>query len=214
MNQLNELIELTNESIRLMERDNNEEANYLLVKIYRLVKENPKILNTVKNYSSLSTVFLAMIDLEFSEDVDTLQTVSSLAYLFICKAIENDSQNVNFIKNRIVILYAGHDYIKYTVMSAFEDKSNSASYYITNQDIKARDILYKMEISDLFLNPSIYKQVSLLEERKKKFDALLDRQFFMPELTLKEVIGTGIKNHNKLFTYLQNKILIDNDVIF
>ena len=156
-----------------------------------------------------------MLDSNLSDDVDTLQMMSSISYLCISKAIQNDPNNLNLFKDRLLMLRIGHDSFKYTVMSAlYLNAGGFMSFSMGNSDLTARDAIYKMEIADLELHPQLYKQVPFFRERKDEFDEMIGRQFFMPEKTLDNVINSGIENHSKLLEYLENRVMVEEDVDF
>jgi hypothetical protein len=190
------------------------DARQLLVQIYRSVKSDPTQLKNVKDFSSVGTSFLMMLDQNLSDDVDTLQMMASISYLCISKAIQNDSSNLNLYKDRLLMLRIGHDPFQYTVMHALDINTNPFSYMGSLATYSARDAIYKMEIADLELHPALYQQVQFFRERKDEFDEMIGRQFFMPEKTLDNVIKSGYENHLKLLEYLENRVIEEGDVDF
>jgi hypothetical protein len=112
--------EILNLSRRANSQFQNEDvtgARELLVKIYRSVKSNPKQLKNLNDYSALGSSFLLMLDQNLSDDIDTLQAISSVGYLCISKAIEADPDNVNLYKDRLLLLRIGHEPFIYTTIS-------------------------------------------------------------------------------------------------
>ena len=156
-----------------------------------------------------------MLDQNLSDDIDTLQMIASISYLCISKAIEQDSTNLNLYKERLLMLRIGHDSFKYTVMSSLDLNSGGfMSFSIDNSDLKARDAIYKMEITDIELHPQLYRQVPFFKEIKDEFDEKISRKFFIPEKTLDNIIKSGIENHKKLLQYLENRVISEEDVDF
>ena len=197
------------------QQENVTDGRQILIQIYRSVKSNPRQLSDVNDFSSLGTAFLMMLDSNLSDDVDTLQMMSSISYLCISKAIQKDPNNLNLFKDRLLMLRIGHESFKYTVMSALNlNAGGFMSFSMGNSDLTARDAIYKMEIADLELHPQFYKQVPFFRERKDEFDGMIGRQFFMPEKTLDNVINSGIENHSKLLEYLENRVMVEEDVDF
>lgn len=210
-----EIISLAQKANAHFQQQNVSEGRQLLIQIYRSVKSNPGQLNNVNDFSSLGTAFLFMIDFKLSDDIDTLQLMASLGYLCISKAIEKDRSNLNLYKDRLLLLRVGFEPFKYTVMSALDLCADGLmSFSLRNPDLQARDAIYKMEIADLELHPILYQQIPLFRDRKKDFDEKIARQFFMPEKTLKNVIKSGLENHKKLFNYLENRVLNEENVDF
>lgn len=222
--QKGDVIQLVNEPeiVLLAKRANSQYQNesvtdgrQLLIQIYRSVKSNPGQLKDVKDYSSLGTAFLMMLDQNLSDDIDTLQMMASISYLCISKAIEKDKENLNLYKDRLLMLRIGHDPFKFTVMSGLNlNEGGFMSFSMGMSDLTARDAIYKMEIADLELHPLLYRQVPFFKERKDEFDEMIGRQFFMPEKTLENVIKSGVENHKKLLGYLENRVINEEDVDF
>jgi hypothetical protein len=158
---------------------------------------------------------MLMLDQRLSEDIDTLQMMSSLAYLFISKANKKNKKNPNLIQDRLIVLRIGHDSLKYTVMSALSlNEGGLMALSLGNSDLKARDSIFKMEIADLELNPILYKSIVFFKERKIEFDKKIRNQFFMPEKTKENIIESGVEIHNELFDYLENMVILNADVDF
>ena len=208
-----EIVSLAKRANAQYQQERITDGRQLLVQIYRSVKSDPGQLRNVKNFSSLGTSFLRMLDLNLSNDIDSLQMMASVSYLCISKAIENDNTNLNLYKDRLLMLRIGHDPFKYTIMSAL--KLNEGGIMSMNfSGFGARDAIYKMEIADLELHPQLYRQIPFFKERKDEFDEKISRQFFMPEKTLDNVIKSGVKNHKTLLSYLDNRIINEEDVDF
>lgn len=68
-------------AIKNIERKNTKDANILLVNLYRTVQDTPSCLQTVNDYALVGKGFTLMLCNQLSDDIDTLQTISSIAYL-------------------------------------------------------------------------------------------------------------------------------------
>lgn len=210
-----EVVELAKQAVVQYQNENPSGARNFLVQIYRSVKSNPEQLNEVSDFENLGKAFLFMLDQNLSDDIDTLQMIVSVGYLCISKAIEMDKQNLNLYKDRLLLLRIGHTPFKYTVMSALNQNAGGImSFSMGHSDLQARDAIYKMEITDIELNPILYQQVDFFRERRNEFDQMIAREFFLPEKTKENIIKTGINNHNQLLQYLENKILNESDIDF
>lgn len=210
-----EIVSLARNANAQYQSENVTDGRQLLIQIYRSVKADPGQLRNVKDFSALGTSFLMMLDENLTDDIDTLQMMASVSYLCISKAIEKDSSNLNLYKDRLLMLRIGHEPFVYTVMSALNLAGGSPFGIMASMaPMSARDAIYKMEIADLELHPQLYQQVPFFKERKDDFDEKIGRQFFMPEKTLENVIKSGIENHKKLLSYLDNRVINEEDVDF
>jgi hypothetical protein len=210
-----EIVELAKHALTQFQNQNPSGARSLLIQIYSSVKSEPEQLNEVKDFKNLGKAFLLMLNQNLSDDIDTLQMIVSVGYLCISKAIDKDKQNFNLFKDRLLLLRIGRNPFKYTVKAALNLNSGGfMTYSMGNSDLKARDAIYKMELADIELNPILYQQVDLFNERRKEFDQMIAREFFLPEKTKQNIIITGMDNHNKLLSYLEKRVLIDGNVDF
>jgi hypothetical protein len=209
-----DIIAKAKQVIKFYSEEKRTLARPILVDIYHSVKYNPTQLKDVKDFESLGEAFLFMLDQGLSDDIDTLQMMASLAYLFISKALQQNTSNPDLIKDRLLVLRIGHEAISYTVMSILADEGVIYFSMMGNPNLKARDAIYKMEIADLEANPILYLRMEYFSERKNEFDAKIRNEFFSPEKTKESIIETGINMHKKLFNYLENKVLVDGDVDF
>lgn len=214
-----EIEDIARNVISQYESENVTDGRELLIHIYRTVKDNPSILKSIKDFSSLGLVFLIMLDENLSSDVDTLQMISSVSYLCISKAIESDRNNINLYKNRLLLLYSSNESFKYTVLRGLnlideESCFGMLSPRAQQAPLHARDAIYKMEIADLEKNPQLYKQIPFFMERKKQLDHMIERQFFMPLKKLKEIVKSGIECHEKILDHLTERVLENEDVDF
>ena len=197
------------------EQENYRTSLDYLKNIFHSVCNNPEQLKNVKSYDILGKVFSLMLQLKLTDDIDELRTITNIGYYFISKAIKLDNNNVNLFKDRVLLLQAGRNPLKYTLKSAF-DKNIYLTPLMAFEDcgIHERDIVYKMEIADLELNPILHQSVAYFLECKEKFDEMISRQVFMPDKTKEDVIKSGLDYHNRLFTYLEDHIIIQSNINF
>lgn len=209
------IIELAAEAIYIQENRQKDLslARSYLAQIYSSINRFPGQLKKVTNYSLICKAFIMMLKQQVSDDLEVLRKISCLGYFFASKAIKEKPDNSNLYKYRLVVLRFGHDSLIYPVMSALElipeDIYLQGDYYIN-----ARDAIYRMEIYDLKRNPILYKKIHFFKQRKAEFDDMMDREFFLPETTYKEVVKTGKKNHKKLFRYIEKKAIENKDIDF
>lgn len=186
----------------------------LLIDIYDAVRFNPEQLKNVKDYSGLGSAFLLMVDLGISDDIDTLQTMTSIGYLCISKAIEKEPNDLNLYKFRILILKAGHEPFLYTVLEALQIDTDPYRASGGMASAYARDAIYKMEIADIELNPNLYKRIPFFMQRKNEFDIMIAKKLLTKHKTRQTIIEAGLENHKKIISYLEQKIFDNNDLDF
>ncbi len=209
-----EIVGLAKQAFYHFQNENDAAGRNILVQVYNSIKTNPNQIKDVADYYVLSVSFFMMLDQGLTDDFDTQQTIASLGYLFISKAIENDNNNLNLIKDRLLLLKIGHEPLKYTVMSIINRGVSPLTSSFAMSSISARDEIYKMEIADLELHPQLYRQVPFFKERKDYFDQKVNTGFFKPDNTYAEIIKSGIEFHGKLLSYIENKVIKQGDIDF
>ena len=209
-----EIINLSQNAISAYQNENPEAARSSLVQIFKSVKYNPSQLKQVQDFKSLSKAFLMMLDQQISDDIDNLQLIVSVGYLCITKAINKEGNDPNLIKDRLLLLRMGHEPLTYTVMSALDIGGIPFGIMAQMAPLRARDAIYRMEISDLEENPTLYINIPLFKERKREFDDKIRNEFFRPEKSVTEIINTGKENHIKLYLFLENMVIENEDVDF
>lgn len=207
---------LVQEAIKYIECENTRDANISLVNLYRTVQSNPSCLQSVNDYAIIGKGFTLMLCNQLSDDIDTLQTISSIAYLCLSRAIEQQPNNFNLYKDRLLVMNIGYDAFKYTVMSVLEQGMDGFSnlMFQSRADILSRNALWEMEFTDIERHPSICISFPFFEDRKQFILDKIQRQFFLPAKTITEVKAHGQVLHNKTYKYLTERILIDEDIDF
>jgi hypothetical protein len=204
----------------LSEYENGEitGSKLLLAEIYKIIKKKSENLSenlkSIEDYSVMGKAFTLMLQLKITNDIDDLQAIASIGYAIISKGIKLDESNNNFIKSRLLLLLVG-DSLEYTVMLAFKLIKFSI-LYAGNADVqyKARDEIYKMQISDLYLHPIIFQSFDYFNQIKLKFDKMMLESYFGNNKLPSHIIDEGLENHEKLFQYLDKRIFEDSDFDF
>ena len=203
-------------AIKNIERKNTKDANILLVNLYRTVQDTPSCLQTINDYALVGKSFTLMLCNQLSDDIDTLQTISSIAYLCLSKSIEQQPNNLNLYKDRLLVMNIGHNAFKYTIMSILSQGMDgfSSLMFQSRADIQSRDAIWQMEFSDIEKHTSICSSFPFFEDRRKFIIDKIQRHFFLPAKTKTEVIAQGKELHEKTYKYLTERILIEEDIDF
>jgi len=200
---------------KIYSKGNIVEAKPILIEVYHYIKKNPGELRFINDYGSIGRSFLLMLDLKLTDDIDILQFIVSIGYLCISLAIEDTNENKVLYMDRIILLNFGHTPFSYTVMQAL-DLNSGFPFSISSRfaDMEARDAIYKMEIIDFENNPSICQKDDFFQDRKSTLEEMIENDFFLPEKTRPNILSTGANNHRKVLSYLENKVIVNEDVDF
>jgi len=210
-----EIESLAKQAIAEYQNENPSKAGNYLVQIYKSVKMDPAKLYEVSDFGILGKSFLLMLDQRLSDDKGALQTMASIGYLCLTKALDEDMENLNLYTDRLLLLRMGHDPLKSSVMSALHlNVEGLRSFSKDSSDLQARGAIYKMEIADLILHPELYQQIELFNKRKNELDEMINEEPFIHEQSTDKIIMTGVENHKKLFNYLEYRVMEERDVDF
>jgi hypothetical protein len=212
----NELDILSKKIVELYDQQLFDDSRQKLIQLFSKVRRSPETLKDVNDFESLGRAFLFMLDQNITDDIDNLQMISSLAYLFISKAHKEEPTNTNLIIFRLLLFKIALAPLKYTVMSILEGRGTNIFFSpLSNMnDFKARDAIYQMEVADLEENPIIYMRIEMFNNRKVELDQMIKEEFFLPLKSKQDILIAGAKYHQKLYDYLENKVLVEFDIDF
>jgi hypothetical protein len=209
------LTKLAIESILLYQDNQYSETQEKLIELYYAVKHDPESMKMVTDNASFGKAFLMMLENKITDDEDNLQMIASISYIFLSKAIEADKNNVDFLKTRLRLLKIGNDSLIYTVMKTLSFGSvGVASMGLFNEDFKARDAIFMMEIADLETNPNLCDLSDLLYQRRNRFRQMIAERFFGVNQTIESIVQKGQQNHQNLIQYLDERVIQRADIDF
>lgn len=183
----------------------------LLYKAWQSMQDNPSQLKNIKSPAKYGLGLMTFLSYGTVTDIDYVQQIASVSYLFISKDLKQDISDVNLLKNRIVLMLLYHEAFEYTVSSAVR-KGDDIVLYGLNPFV-ARDALYKMEYADLSESP-VLLSVPLLNNAFQDLHHKVMSNFFGKGETTDSIIAMGNQNHEKVFQYLEHKVIADEDVKF
>lgn len=142
-------------------------------------------------------------------DIDDQQQLTSIAYLFISKAIKQNN-NINLYKNRLVLMISNHEAFEYTVSSVVNQNNG---LFMNLMPFAARDAMFKMEFADLSSNKALLNIDMLMASFQDLQSKILSGFFGEKESSL-SIILSGKKLHEKVLEYLEEKVLNNEDIEF
>ena len=201
-----------NQALAELQRGNDgDDVYHPLYLAWRSFQNNPSQLKSIVNYGNYGMGFLIFLSYGTVTDIDQQQQLASIAYLFISKAIERDSNNLNYYKNRLLVMLQYQEAFQYTVSSVVNENVGILSFNFHAFD--ARDAMYKMEYYDLSVNPLLL-QVDLFATKKRDLERKISDSFFGNNKSANDIRREGYANHQKILTYLVEKVIDDEDIDF
>lgn len=209
-----------NQSCEMKEKGYNEQAYRLLYEGYLSYCNNPYMLSEVSNYALVGKclyAFYFMPTIQNSNE-SIMEQVSSLAVLFLSKAIEQDSQNIQMRSCRVHILDEAREYIKHVFVESKTDIPTGWAARYETPTRRALIDLDKIIYSELASFPEI-ASINYFRSLKKELenDRLVPNRFVMSSIDenmKKEFPDEGRAFLNKFIAFLYSKVCVNGDIDF
>ncbi len=190
-----------------------DEVYHPLFKAWRSFQRNPKQLQHVQNEGRFGNGCMIFLSYNTVSDIDDKQQLASIAYLFLSRAIEKNPNDANLYKNRIILVISNHEAFEYTVSSVLNPDVGFDFIGMSLNTLKARDVIFKMEFADL-LKDNRLLQIDMLKQRYFDLSNKIANDFFGPNQTSQTIQNAGIDLHEKVLSYLNNKVFTEEDIDF
>lgn len=200
------------EAMAQLSMGNDGDATYHpLYKAWRSYTNNPEQLNRIQDYARYGMGLSIFLSYETISDIDIKQQIASISYMCISKAIKNNPSNVNYRKNRLILMLCNHEAFEYTVSSVV-NKGRSI-IFANNMRFKARDAMFKMEFYDLSSNKTLLN-IDMFYSKYIDLKEKISNNFLGYNETEATFIRDGEKLHKDILDYIEDKVLVDGDIDF
>ncbi len=203
---------LAKEAMNHLQRGNDGDAVYHpMYKAWREIQRNPSSLKDVQNKGLLGNGLFVFISYGTVQDIDDRQQILSLAYLLLSDALKSNPNDLNIIRNRLLLMLQDREAFQYTVSSATDKEVGLA--FMGFSQFESRDALYSMIYSDLKKSPAFWT-IPVLNSTLRDIERKIDSGFFGQNKSQISVAAEGEKNHTKVFTFLREKVYDNEDIDF
>lgn len=190
-----------------------DETYHPLYNAWRSFQRNPKQLQNIQNEGIFGMGFIIFLSYGKVSDIDDRQQLASIAYLFLSRAIKNNTTDMNLVKNRILLMVLNHEAFEYTVSSALNPSGGFNIFSMNLSALKARNMVFKMEFTDLLKSPQLLN-VDILNQKYIELNSKIANGFFGSHETNQTITDSGSELHQKVLSYLNNKVLKEEDINF
>lgn len=184
-----------------------------LYKAWKELVNNPSQLKEIKNYSQVGMGMLIFLSFGTVQDIDDRQQIASLAYFLLSKAIQQNPQDINNYKNRILDMLEHSEAFGYTVSSVVNQGGDGFGFLGALDSFEARDSLFKMQYADLSMSPALLG-IPQFAAKKSDLDAKIANGFFGSGCSPQSIVSEGKKLHNDVLDYLERKLIDEEDFEF
>ncbi len=208
------------EGINLLKQGDNRGAYRVFVQAYNEMKWNVETLKDVTHYEEVGTAFFCLLAFKQIDDIDIQQRVASISYLFLSKAISQAGwigellvETETIYRYRILLIENFGKALSYTAMEALNLLGGVLGAGMAHAE--ASDALGAMQYHDLRHCPTWIARDSYLYNMKDSFERTMSGENpFGIKKSPNEQYELGQKYHVKMLEYLENKVLIDEDIYF
>ena len=198
------------EGLRLLQIQDGDGPYHQFYLAWNEYRYNPAVLKEVTDYYMVGCALSMFVSYGTISDIDTRQSIVSVAYMFISMAIEQDPSNVNYYKARVILMHEQREAFEYTVSSVVN--KDRGFMFMNFHVFDARDALFKMIYNDLASRPALTR-IQVLADIKADLDNKIKNNFFANQ-GQSDVFATGKKHHQEVLEYIKEKVLEDEDIDF
>lgn len=127
-------------------------------------------------------------------DIDDRQQLSSIAYLFLSLAIQNNQSDINLVLTRLLVMLNNREALEYTVSSVVN--KDEGMMFMNMGSFNARDALFKMEYADLSRDHRLLT-VDTFAQAYQDLMSKIQSGFFGKSKTDVSIITEGRKLHKE-----------------
>lgn len=182
-----------------------------LFKAWRSFQNNTDQLKNIIDCGKYGMGLMMFLSYGTINDIDDKQQLASVAYLFLSKAIKETPNNMNFIKNRLLLMISYHEAFEYTVSSVVN--KDTGIIFMNYNPFKARDAIYKMEFADLSRSPQLLN-IGILARKHNDLQEKISQNFFGINKNNQSIIAEGDELHQQILEHLEEKVIDEGDVDF
>ncbi|MBK9299083.1 MAG: hypothetical protein IPN14_00205 [Bacteroidetes bacterium] len=196
-----------------IETEQIPQAEQRMIVLYNYIVANPFELNKIDNPDNFASVIATMLQFKVLNDDDAIEQIAGIGYVVISKSIYlNPAPNKNMF--RLLMMHFAREQFNFIFRTAFDFLNGGNPWSASAQMIPTQtaNAIYKMEISDIYLNPIIYQKIPMFADAKYELDRMISNNHFYNQ-TLEEIIEEGILFHKKAFDYLKEKYLTESKEI-
>lgn len=182
-----------------------------LYKAWRSFQNNPSQLKKIINAGEFGKGMMVFLSFGTVTDIDDRQQLSSIAYLFLSLAIQNNRSDINLVLTRLLVMLNNREAFKYTVSSVVN--KDEGMFFMSMRPFNARDALFKMEYADLSRDYRLLS-VDIFMQAYQDLRSKIQSGFFGQSKSDISIITEGRNLHQEVLDYLVNKVIEENDIDF
>lgn len=201
-----------NQALAQLGAGNDGDAVYHpLYKAWRSFQNNPSQLKKIINAGEFGKGMMVFLSYGTVTDIDDRQQLSSIAYLFLSLAIQNNPSDINLVLTRLLVMLNNREAFEYTVSSVVN--KNEDMMFMNMGSFNARDALFKMEYADLSRDHRLLS-VDIFAQAYQDLRRKIQSGFFGQSKSDVSIITEGKNLHKEVLEYLENKVIEENDIDF
>ena len=203
-------------AVKMLERRISNDETYLLLREgWKSLRNNPSQLKEITDYARYGRGLFALLTYKTITDLDDRQQLASLSYLYLSKAIIKNPENADAQGFRVILMFFCDGPLRYTISSVVNKDKDL--WERNMHPFAARDALYKMEFAAIYKNDVLFPTIIQNSWLSGKYSELCDKVnsgFFGSDISADSIKEEGDLLHKNILEYIENKVLLEEDVVF
>lgn len=212
---MNELDKIASEAINMLRTGQDGDPLYVKCRdLYMEIKYDPSSLKSIEHPREVGQVLSLLPTFGTIDDIDVLQRIASISYFLSSRAIHENPNDRNPYKDRLFVIMNNKEAFGYTVSYVLGD-FNPFSLTGAMRSFEIRDSIVKMEMYDFSIGG--HALIHLDKVFTNEFMDLMgkiQRGMLGNNTDLDKIMEEGKKIHEDLYHYLENRLLVEEDLDF
>lgn len=213
---MNKLDQLAQQAIAMLRQGLDDDHTYVKVRdLYMEIKYNPASLKTIDSPREVAMALNILLSYGIIDDIDVRQRISSISYFLTSTALRKTPLDKDLYKDRVHNIILNKEAFGYTVSEVIEDTDDFMSFHMGLSFFHKRDAIIKMEMYDFSMGGT-----SLIQLDKVFSDEFIKNMEMIRKGTLGDnadidtIISEGGKLHEKIYSFLEEKLIENEDIDF
>jgi hypothetical protein len=211
---MNKADQISLEAINMLRSGQDGDPLYVKCRdLYMQIYHDPSCLKSIDYPRAVGQALSMLPSFGTIDDIDVLQRIASVSYFLASKAIHNNPNDRNSHKDRLFTIMNNKEAFGYTVAYVVEDVDDWMS--MRYHPFRKRDAIVKMEMYDFSIGGDALIQMNkVFTDEFMSLMRNIKGGMLGDNADIDKIIDEGKKIHEDLYKYLENRILVEEDLDF
>lgn len=213
---MNRLDQLAQQAIAMLRQGLDDDPTYVKVRdLYMEIKFNPASLKTIDSPREVAMALNILLSYGIIDDIDVRQRISSISYFLTSMALRKTPWDKDLYKDRVHNIILNKEAFGYTVSEVIEDTDDFMSFHMGLSVFHKRDAIIKMEMYDFSRGgTSLIQLDKVFSDEFMKNMEMIRKGTLGNNADIDRIISEGGKLHEKIYSFLEEKLIENEDIDF